>query len=170
MKKFLLSAVLLVAALSNVNAQDSHFKLGAHAGLPIGNLADGYSFNLGLDVAYLWKVNNITEIGITTGFSNYFGKEIYISGYGTSLNFKLEDFQIIPLAATAKFNVANKFFIGTDIGYAFFLGDDVNTGAFYFQPKAGFDLNKSELYLSYKRLSNNGNSIGSINLGYAYNF
>ncbi|WP_333663754.1 hypothetical protein [Chishuiella changwenlii] len=170
MKKLLLSTVLLMACLSNVNAQNGHFKAGAHLGLPVGNLNGGYSFNLGVDVAYLWKVNNISELGITTGFSNYFGRSFSSSYLGYNFDFEYKDVQIIPIAATAKFNVVNKFFIGTDIGYAFFLNDEADTGAFYYQPKAGIDIKKSELYVSYKGMSKDGATIGSINLGFAYNF
>ncbi|GGE98931.1 hypothetical protein SAMN05443634_10513 [Chishuiella changwenlii] len=170
MKKILLYVALLFISLSNVNAQEGHFKAGTHLGFPVGKLSDNYSFNLGIDVAYLWKLNNITELGITTGFSNYFGKTVSASYWGYTFNSDIKDVQIIPLAATAKFNIANDFFIGTDLGYAFFLDGGDETGAFYFQPKVGLDFKKSELYLSYKGMSKNGNNIGSVNLGYAYNF
>lgn len=166
MKKILFSIALVVAGLVNVNAQQGHFKIGAHVGIPTGNLSDTYGFNLGADIAYLWKINNIIELGATTGISNYFGKDITFYGY----EIEIEDEQIIPLAATAKFNVANNFFIGTDLGYAFFLGEGDSTGSFYYQPKVGYDFNKSELYLSYKGMSQDGYTIGSVNLGYAYNF
>jgi hypothetical protein len=176
MKKTLLSLVILIAGLTNVNAQeDRTFKVGAHLGLPIGNLGDAYNFNLGLDVAYLWRVNGIIQLGATTGFSNYFGKNIkdnfFFSEKFYTVEYKIEDTQIIPVAATAKFNVAKQIFIGGDVGYAFFLGgDSEDTGAFYYQPKVGYDVNKSEIYLSYKGMSKYGETIGSINLGFAYNF
>lgn len=170
MKKILFAAGLLIASLTQVHAQQGNFKVGIHAGLPTGTLSDAYSFNLGLDIAYLWNVSDIIKLGATTGFSNYFGKEINGSIWGQSYSIDIEDAQIIPVAATAKFNVAQRFFIGTDLGYAFFIGDDTSTGAFYYQPKVGYDFNKSELYLSYKGMSQDGTNIGSVNLGYAYNF
>ena len=166
MKKLLFSLALVISGVINVNAQQGHFKLGAHVGIPTGNLSDAYNFNLGADLAYMWELSDIVELGATTGISNYFGKNINFYGY----DLEIEDVQIIPLAATAKFNVAKSFFIGADLGYAFFLGDDSDTGSFYYQPKIGYDFNKSEVYLGYKGMSQDGYNIGSINLGYAYNF
>ena len=170
MKRILFSVAILFAGLSNVNAQQGNFKVGAHFGLPIGTLNEGYSVNLGVDVAYLWKVSSIIELGATTGFSNYFGKNFSESYNGNTFDFDVEDFLIIPLAASAKFNVAPQFFIGTDIGYAFFIGDNEDTGAFYYQPKVGMNIKKSEIYLGYKGMSKYSENVGSINLGYAYNF
>ncbi|MFV0185634.1 hypothetical protein OBK16_00380 [Empedobacter falsenii] len=166
MKKILFSLALVIAGLTNVNAQQGHFKVGAHVGLPTGNLSEAYSLNLGADLAYLWKINDIVELGATTGISNYFGKNIDFMGY----DIEVEDVQIIPLAATAKFNIAQRFFVGADLGYAFFLGESEDTGSFYYQPKIGYDFNKSEVYLGYKGMSEDGYNVGSINLGYAYNF
>lgn len=169
MKKILFSLVILFAGLSSANAQEGHFKVGAHIGLPVGNLSDGYSFNLGADVAYLWKFDSGFEVGATTGISNYFGKKVTERFAGMEYTFDYKDQQIIPLAATAKYSFQEKFFVGADLGYAFFLeGDD--SGAFYYQPKVGYNFNQSEVYLGYKGMSRDGGSIGSINLGYAYNF
>ena len=89
---------------------------------------------------------------------------------GYSETFEFKDVQIIPLAATAKFNLTPKFFLGADLGYAFILNENSDTGSFYFQPKVGLDINQSELYLAYKGMAKDGTGIGSINLGYAYNF
>ena len=171
MKKKILLMSLLGLGLMNVNAQEKgHFKAGAHVGIPIVNIDFGYSVNLGVDIAYLWKLNNTVELGATTGFSNYFSKEETVSYMGTSQVFEFEDVQIIPIAATAKFNLTPKFFLGADLGYAFFLNENADTGALYYQPIVGLDIKQSELYLAYKGMAKDGTGIGSINLGYAYNF
>ena len=52
----------------------------------------------------------------------------------------------------------------------FFLNENADTGALYYQPKVGIDIKQSELYLAYKGMAKDGTGIGSINLGYAYNF
>ncbi|TGN27926.1 hypothetical protein [Empedobacter tilapiae] len=171
MKKKILSTSLFILGLISVNAQEKgHFKAGTHVGIPIVNIDFGYSVNLGLDVAYVWRLNKTVELGATTGFSNYFGKEETVSFMGYSETFEFKDVQIIPLAATAKFNLTSKFFLGADLGYAFILNENSDTGAFYFQPKVGLDIKQSELYLAYKGMAKDGTGIGSINLGYAYNF
>ena len=171
MKKKILSLSLIILGLMSVNAQEKgHFKAGAHVGIPIVNIDFGYSVNLGVDVAYVWRLNKTVELGVTTGFSNYFGKDETLSFMGSSYTIEFDDVQIIPVAATAKFNLTPKFFLGADLGYAFLLNDDSNTGAIYYQPKVGLDIKQSEVYLSYKGMAKDGTGIGSINLGYAYNF
>lgn len=166
MKKIVLAGALALIGLMNVNAQEGHFKLGAHVGLPVGDFSDSHSFNLGLDVAYLWQITNEFELGATTGFTNYFGKKETFMGY----SFTYDDVQMIPLAATAKFNIVPQFFVGTDIGYVFFLNKDSDTGAFYYQPKVGYNLEKSEIFVGYKGMAKSGETLGAISLGYAYNF
>lgn len=43
-------------AISFANAQDQFFKFGSHVGVPNGDLKDSYSYNLGLDIGYVWSV------------------------------------------------------------------------------------------------------------------
>lgn len=170
MKKILLSIAVVLVGFANVNAQEGHFKLGGHVGFAVGDMSDSHSVNLGLDVAYVWQLMPELELGITTGFSNYFGKKETFNLLGQSYSVTYDDAQIIPVAATAKFDIVPKFFVGADLGYAFFLDKDSDTGSFYYQPKVGYNLTTSEIYVSYKGMSNNGYNVGSINLGYAYNF
>lgn len=167
-KMFLVGALALFGA---VNAQEKgNFKVGAHLGLPTGELAKGYSFNLGFDAAYLHPVAENFKLGVTTGYSHYFGKTIKESYFGYTFSYEVKDFGIIPVAATAQYNVGKNVFLGADLGYGFLTGVEGSTGGFYYQPKVGYSLeNKHDLYLSYKGISNNG-TIGSFNLGYAFNF
>lgn len=69
-----------------------------------------YSVNLGVDVAYVWRLNKTVELGVTTGSSNYFGKDETLSFIGSSYTIEFDDVQIIPVAATAKFNLTPNFF------------------------------------------------------------
>ena len=172
MKKHLLTAAIFIAGLTNLNAQSGNFKTGAHVGIPVSSIAsDFYNVNLGVDIAYLWNLSDRLQLGATSGLSYYIGKndyKIWINGY--EFEGEVENRSIIPLAGTLKYYFSDLFFAGGDLGYAFFLNGTSDTGSFYFQPKAGVNLKATELYLSYKGLSKGGETIGTINLGYAYNF
>lgn len=168
-KLFLVGAVALFGAM---NAQTGNFKLGAHIGLPVGDASDaGLDFNAGIDVAYTWRVAPQFDLGITTGYSHYFGEKQTIT-IPFAGNYTINpSFGIIPLAATGQYSVNEQFFIGADLGYAFYTGDNVDGGGFLYQPKIGYTfMSRNDLYLSYKGISDDGSSLGSINLGYAYKF
>lgn len=159
MKKLFLAAAFAVLGVSAVNAQSGYPKLGFHIGLPVGDAADGYSFNVGVDAAYLWNVAPSLDLGLASGYSHYFLKSEYKDmGY--------EDVGLIPIAATAKYTVAPNFFIGTDLGYGIITNEGAD-GGFYFQPKVGYESGKTEFYLGYKGVSNDG-TLGSINLGVGF--
>ena len=176
MKKMFLAGAFALFGL--VNAQEKgNFKVGAHIGLPVGDLSNTHSFNIGADVAYVYPVSENLKLGVTTGYSHYFGKRERVGLGDFNFSFDFPDLGIIPLAATGQVNVGNNIFVGADLGYAFFAGrySDFKTGSFYYQPKVGYSVNgKHDVYLSFKGMSfkyqgvrDNGNSI---NLGYDYNF
>lgn len=170
MKKFILAAAFAVLGVTAVNAQSTgNFKLGAHVGIPVGDAADGISFNLGADVAYVWNIAPNFELGIASGYSNYFGKDYTYSFNGVSYTVDGGNLGIIPLAATGQYNMDGGITLGADLGYAFYIADGADGGAFYYQPKVGYNIGSGNVYLGYKGLSDNG-TISSINLGYIHKF
>lgn len=171
MKKILLASAVALFGLANAQ-EKGNFKIGAHIGVPTGDFSKAYSFNLGFDAAYVYPIAENFKLGVTTGYSHYFGKKMEFELFG--FNFgeeKNPDGGIIPLAATAQYTFGeSKVFLGADLGYAFFTGKEASGGGFYIQPKVGYTFaDKHDLYISYKNISNNG-SIGSVNLGYGFNF
>ena len=60
MKKIMLTAVA-VFGFAFANAQEGGFKVGANLGLPLGDIKDIHSLNLGVDVSYAWKINEKFE-------------------------------------------------------------------------------------------------------------
>ena len=156
MKKIILAAIA-VCAFSFANAQNGGFKLGAHIGLPMGDFKDACSLNLGADVAYVWKVSDKFDAGVTTGYTTYLGKTI--SG------FKVPSAGFIPVAATAQYAIANNLFLGADLGYAIYAGSGSGDGGFLYQPKFGYKAEKVEVYVGYKGISSNGATLSSVNLG-----
>ncbi len=157
MKKIILT-LAVVLAFGFANAQEGKFKLGAHLGIPMGDIKDYSSFNFGVDAAYVWKVADSFSAGATTGYTNYAGKSGYDSiGY-------------IPVAATAQYSLSESMFLGADLGYAIYVGSGSGDGGFYYQPKVGYQAEKFEVYAGYKGISVTGGTFSSINLGFNYKF
>lgn len=171
MKKLFLAGAL--ALFGVMNAQS--LKVGAHVGLPIGDFGDTSSFNVGGDAAFVFPVADNVELGIATGYSHYIGKEytipgISVSGFSIPSVTVKNDFGIVPVAATGTYNLTEKFSLGADLGYAFFVGDNVDGGGFYFFPKAGFNFTESDnVYAGFKGISDNG-TLGTIAVGYTHKF
>ena len=170
-KVFLVGALALFGVVNAQKTGSTGFKAGVHLGVPIGDFSESHSFNFGVDVAYLYPIAKDFRLGVTSGYSHYTGKtkETTIPYLGTfKVTFK--DVGINPLAASGQYNFSNNILLGLDLGYAFFTGEGTNTGGFYYQPKVGYAVSgRHDLYFSYKGISNNGN-VGSLNVGYAYNF
>lgn len=164
MKKIILSAVA-VMAFGFANAQDAQFKIGVHAGLPMGDIKDGYSVNLGVDGAYLWNVADQFKAGVTTGYTTYLGKTetIDLGGFGT-MELKNEAIGFIPVAGTAQYSLTDNLFIGADLGYAILVQGEGDGGVLY-QPKIGYQTEKIELYAGYKGISVEGATASSFNIG-----
>ena len=168
MKKIILaSAIALCGAM---NAQTG-FKLGAHVGLPVGDISDLSSVNLGIDGSYMWPVAAEFNLGIASGYSAFLGKDYTytIPGLGT-YTVKAKTLSLVPIAAAAQYKISPMFSLGVDLGYGFLFGGGTSDGGFYFQPKAAYHFGMSEVNLGYVGVSKNGSTISSINLGYAYSF
>lgn len=175
MKKLLLIGALALLG-ANVNAQESHFKIGGHVGLPIGDAGDTYAFNAGVDIAYTWEIADHFELGAITGYSHYFGKEIKtpeLNFMGSviipSMSYKA-NVGSIPVAATAQYTFEGGFNVGADLGYAFLTGD-ADGGGFYYQPKVGYTFaEKHNVFAGYKGISKDGYELSTVSIGYAYKF
>ncbi|SHI44407.1 hypothetical protein SAMN04487911_10285 [Arenibacter nanhaiticus] len=163
MRKVLLIAVLALFGFS-VNAQEG-FKIGVLAGLPVGDAADFSSFNLGLDVVYHWGVSDSFGLGVATGFTNTFGKEMTFNDGGSSIAIDAEDVQFLPIAASGRVMVTEELSLGADLGYAVGI-NEFNDGGFYYRPIIGYNVGeKTELNFSYSGVSLDGGSWSTINLG-----
>lgn len=173
MKKVLLVTVIAILSLNSAQAQEPGFKLGAFVGLPIGDAGDSHTLNAGVDAAYLFNIVDSFQVGPATGYSHSFGDSID-TGFGS---FEVEDFQFIPIAAAARFNVTEAFFFGADIGYAVVISD--GDGGIYYRPRAGFNFGPLSAFVSYTGISipettttmgdvevtSGGGSFSSVNLG-----
>ena len=166
MKKLFLSAAA-VLAFGVVSAQDSEggFKVGVHAGIPMGDAGDVYSANFGADVAYMFPIADSFKLGVATGYSYYAGKSYDFLGTSVKVNGAF-----IPVAAAAHFSLNESWFLGADLGYALYAGDGDGDGGFYYQPKVGYQTAKMEFFVGYKGIAVEDTSVSSVGVGAAYKF
>lgn len=152
MRKLLCSAIFGLLAIVNVNAQD--FNLGFNLGLPLGDIKDLSGLNIGVEASYLWDVSKEFDLGLTTGYTTFLGKEGYDAlGY-------------LPIAAAARLDLSESIILGVDLGYAIGINPSGVDGGFYYAPKLQYDISEDiDLVLTYKGISANGSSISSLNLG-----
>lgn len=169
MKKLLLTAAA-VFAFGFANAQEGGFKAGVNVGMPIGTAGDVYSFSGGVDAAYLWNVADKFNVGATTGYTYFSGKDITVpAGFFGTVKIK-NNGGFIPVAGTAQYSITDNLFAGADLGYAVYAGDGNADGGVYYQPKFGYQTEKIELYVGYKGISVTGGSIATVGLGFNYKF
>ena len=169
MKKLFLSAALAIGCLVGVNAQSTGFEAGAYVGIPVGDAGDVSSFNFGITAAYYWDVAPAFKLGVLTGYDHWIGKTYKEEFMGTTLEFEIDDFGFIPVAASAKYDFGSSIFAGLDLGYAIYAGSGDGDGGFLYQPKFGYSGASFDAFAFYKGISNDGN-ISSVGAGFAYKF
>ncbi|ULC60864.1 porin family protein [Flaviramulus sp. BrNp1-15] len=161
MKKLFLLSIIAVLGMTTVNAQ-GNLNAGVNLGLPIGDAGDGWTFNVTLDVNYLWEVGENFDAGVATGYSHSFGDSIDVPGFGSV---DIDDAQFLPIAGAARFGISDKFTLGADLGYALGINDG-NDGGFYYAPRVQYGVSESlDIVLSYRGVSLDGGSFDVINLG-----
>lgn len=160
MKK-LLFAVVAVFGLSSAMAQN--FSAGVNVGLPMGDVQDSYTLNIGVELNYLWEVSEKFDAGLTAGYSHFLGDTVDLGAFGS---FDVEDAGFLPIGGAARFNVSEDFTLGADLGYAVGISPDGNDGGFYYAPKLQYGVSESlDIVLAYKGVSVDGGTFSSLNLG-----
>jgi len=161
MKK--LSLIIVLFSLSFMTAQAQGFKAGANVGLPIGDAGDGYTFNVTLDLNFIWEVSETFGAGVATGYSHNFGDSVDVPGFGS---IDIDDASFLPLAGAARFHASEKFTIGADLGYAIGLSPEGNDGGFYYAPRLQYGVTESlDIVAAYRGVSVDGGSFDVITLG-----
>lgn len=182
MKKLFFVAIATVGFAFAGTAQEGQFKAGVDLGLPIGDAGDLYSFNFGVNAAYMWNIAEGFDVGIGAGFSSYTGKEV--DGFGgfdfddedfdfddlDGGKFKVETASFIPVYGTAQYSFSEKIFAGADLGYGIAIAPSGMESGLLYQPKVGYQAEKFEVYLGYKGIAVSGTSLNSVNLGFNYKF
>lgn len=156
MKKLLLCAAIAIFAITSVSAQE--FNLGVNLGLPLGDIKDAYTLNIGVEANYLWQVSDQFDAGISAGYSHYLGDSVG--------GFDIDDAGFLPIAAAGRLNLSEDFTIGLDLGYAIGISPSGNDGGFYYAPKLQYGVGESfDIVLAYKGISVDGGTFSSLNLG-----
>lgn len=168
MKKLILT-VFAGAVFSTAAAQEG-FTAGGHVGFQTGDASSVYGFNLGADLSYLVPVIDNLWLGGLTGLDFFTGKD---AGHGT----RYKTLTMLPVAGSARYDVADEFYVGLDLGFAVGVSSHSKTG-FLFQPKGGWQSDDIQAYVFVKNIStkNKGNftkrykGITTIGVGAAYKF
>ncbi len=161
MKKLLFFAALFVMGVTSMNAQ-GQFRAGVSGGLPIGNAGDFSTFAIAIDLGYLFEISDKFDAGVTTGYSHSFGENVDLGPLGS---FSVDDVQFIPIAGSARFEVAPSFILGADLGYAVGINDG-NDGGFYYSPRAQYGISEAiDIVVAFRGVSIEGGSWDIITAG-----
>ncbi|MFD0975295.1 hypothetical protein [Salinimicrobium gaetbulicola] len=151
MKKLLLVGILAIFGLNPFYGQNN-FNVGIQGGIPLGDIEDFSSFELGVDLAYRFTFVEIVEVGPLIGYSHFFGKDDF------------DDLSYLPIAASGRLGLPQSFFAGFDLGYAIALEDNVD-GGLYYRPQVGYQFPTFGIVLSYAGIASDGFDVGALTFG-----
>ncbi|AZI67914.1 hypothetical protein EIB71_09660 [Kaistella daneshvariae] len=178
-KKSILALGVMTAGLVSAQSADMNnmIKIGVNGGIAVP--AENAGGNLGLDVAYQNLVTPGFGLGIASGYSHFFGRD----DNGINNN----DFGVVPVAALIRvYPKQTGFYLGTDLGYGFIVGDDKVAsnnatarpdGGFYIKPEIGYHNRDWNVALQYQKtftgdkgeIGSQKYNAGAIGVGLGYN-
>jgi hypothetical protein len=170
MKKIILSLAFTMALFFMVKAQvrssEFHFGAGIRAGLPIGDLGDGYSFGIGGELQAEFGLSDKLTGIITSGYTGFMGKTTTVLG----ISVKNDALGYIPILAGVRVYPTENIFAGLQLGYGILTGGGSSDGAFNYQPQVGYHAGNFQVALNYNGLSKSGTSNSHIGLTGIYVF
>ncbi|KAF9657719.1 outer membrane beta-barrel protein [Tenacibaculum sp. Mcav3-52] len=157
MKKFLVVAMMAFGLA--VNAQETELNVGGTIGLPVGD-ADKANVTGAIEANYLFKLNDKFKVGPSVSYL-HFQQEI-------------ADVAFIPVAVAGRYSFADKFSVGTDLGYGIGVRPSANKeSGFYYRALVGYQVTeKINLHVDYTGVSGDdllGNP-ATIGIGGTYSF
>jgi len=176
----LVSSTLVGKAQSSPSAaagkQEFRLSVGPDAGIPLGNLSNGYNWNFGGSVQADIPVINNLYVTVNAGYNNFFAKKHQADVVDKNL-------ELIPVKAGLKyFPFGNIFYVQGEAGAAFLanksdLGAD-KSAAFVYAPQVGVllkvaDKNYIDVGFRFESTSafyNGGNTNNFLGLRVAYSF
>ncbi len=182
-KKSILALGLVTTGLVSAQSTDMRnmLKVGANVGISVP--AENASANVGIDVAYQNLITPGFGLGIATGYNHFFGRTNTIN------NVKIEnnDFGVVPVAALIRiYPKRTGFYLGTDIGYGFIVGDEKVAsnalvkkpdGGFYIKPEIGYHNKNWNFAVQYQKtftgttgeIASQKYNTGAIGASFSYN-
>ena len=158
MKKTILALGLMTAGLVSAQSADmtNMLKVGINGGIAVP--AENAGGTVGVDLSYQNLITPGFGLGIATGYNHFFGRTNNVSGVDINNN----DFGVVPVAALIRvYPKQMGFYLGTDIGYGFIVGDDkvaTNAGSvdrpdggLYIKPEIGYHNKDWNFSLNYQK-------------------
>jgi hypothetical protein len=169
----LIAGAAIASALfftTNVKAQSAstppdpwRLGIGVEAGIPTGNAHDISNFEAGGTVRLQYDVGSNFAYTLTSGFYNFFGKQI------PNTDADYSSLGIVPLKAGIKAFFAPNLYFGAEAGAGF----ETNAGGstkLILSPALGFANKTWDVGARYENFSGQGNSYGLVGLRVAYAF
>jgi hypothetical protein len=172
----------------SATAPGPRLSIGADAGIPTGNLNNGYNWNLGGSAELEVPIAKQLFVTLDAGYNNIFGKKnatySIISGTSTASNSaNVQNIETLPVKLGLKFFPVSNFYIQGEAGAGFLLNKSdlayTKSTAFIYAPQVGvlLPLNASsnlDLGVRYegstKYTDYSGTSINFVALRVAYSF
>ena len=181
MKKLLVAAMMVFGLAAN--AQEGQFNVGANFGLPVGVSSDLTSFVMGAEVNYLFSVSDDFKVGPSVSYLHYVSKSAKDIAEGLNggplpdndnreYAEEVDDMSLLPLAAAGRYNVADNFILGADLGYAVGISPDEEAkGGFYYRPMVGYNVSENiMLQATYSGVNREGKIFANIAIGAMFAF
>ncbi|WP_345330420.1 hypothetical protein [Mucilaginibacter defluvii] len=165
-----ITAVALFLGSSDVKAQTNEksawrLGFGIEGGIPTGDLHDVRSFQLGGTARLQYGITDNLAATLTSGFYNFFGKEIGETGQ----NFP--DGHVIPVKLGIKSFFTDNLYFGAEAGAGFETGDGVpGDTKLILAPALGWADKHWDFGVKYENFSGQGNNYGTVGLRVAYGF
>jgi hypothetical protein len=121
---------------SSTSSNGVVLSVGVDAGIPAGNLSNGYNWNIGGSVQADIPVAKQLFVTVNAGYNSIQGKD---NAYGTDL--KATNIQLLPVKAGLKYFLVPNFYVQGEAGAAFLLNKsdlgDNKSAAFVYAPQIG---------------------------------
>ncbi len=169
MKKLFLITAIAVFGISYVNAQESvtkqenviktniaqGFSAGLNLGLPVSEERNEVTFNISVDVNYLWSVSDKISLGVASGYSHSFVGED-----------KGDDWSYIPIAVAGRYLVSEKFIAGADVGFGYSISSNDEDYGFYWSPRVQYQINETfDIVSGWRTITGEDGNFSVITLG-----
>lgn len=193
MKKLILSAAIIVAAIS-ANAQTPttnastratpkaqkpfQVNIGLETALPLSDFADFYSFGFGGSAEGVYNVDPTLALTLNAGLIHFSGKDYSNAVY----TLKGQSLSIVPVLAGIKYSFTPKVYGSAQLGTGIFLKDKDNsasktTSSFAYAPGIGYRFSdnfdallKYQAYSKKNKTTDKTDTNGTIGLRLAYTF
>ena len=183
MTKTILALGLMTTGLVSAQSADmtNMLKVGINGGIAVP--AENAGGTVGVDLSYQNLITPGFGLGIATGYNHFFGRTNNVSGVDINNN----DFGVVPVAALIRvYPKQMGFYLGTDIGYGFIVGDknvasndptQRPDGGLYIKPEIGYHNKDWNFAVQYQKtftgdkgeILNQKYSAGAIGVGVGYN-